>query len=95
MQAAAAAGSMSDAQDRWGRQFAFQQQTAGLEGLGSLYSAVPNEYMQNKQFDLSNRDLYNTSVGNYTGMHQQNNPAFNVNSLINAGVSGGLYAAGA
>jgi hypothetical protein len=58
------------AMDRWANEFAFERQQAGLEGLGSLYSAVPNEYMMNKQFDLDNRQVTNQTRTNIAGMYR-------------------------
>ena len=63
--AAAAASAAGAAGDRWEREFAFQQQMAGLEGLGSLYQgAGSGEYNQNKDYALGSAGTYGQAVGN-------------------------------
>lgn len=39
----------------WEAEFGLERYRTGLEGLGSLYTSSPDEYMRNKAFDLENR----------------------------------------
>jgi len=63
----ASSGSASAGRDQqqrqWEAEFGLRQKGMGLEGLSSLYSASPTEYMQNKDFDLANRGMSGNNVG--------------------------------
>ena len=49
----------------WESEFGLERFKTGLEGLGSLYTSSPEEYMRNKSFDLENRELTGNLTGNF------------------------------
>lgn len=83
--AANAAGGRAD------REFDLRAKLAGLEGLGSLYTSSPDEYMQNKGFALKSAGTYGTEVGNASmGLKTGNKSAWDTVGNIAGSVAGGL-----
>lgn len=98
MSSNASAGAISSAaqaaNDRWNKEFGFQQRTAGLEGLGSLYSSVPEEYMANKNFDLANRGLNTEGIVASAGGLKTGNKSWMDYAAPLAGAVAGGFAGG-
>ena len=60
----AANAALQQRNKEWEAEFGLKRFQTGLEGLGSLYTSSPDEYMRNKSFDLENRELGSSTAGN-------------------------------
>jgi hypothetical protein len=86
---AASSAAQGAAADRWAQEFELRKQLAGLGGLESLYGSSPTEYMQNKEFGLSNRGLSSDSVGDLSTRLKSGNKSW---SDYVGGITGGVGA---
>jgi hypothetical protein len=59
----AASAALQQRNKEWEAEFGLKRFSTGLEGLGSLYTSSPDEYMRNKAFDLENRGLATGAAG--------------------------------
>jgi hypothetical protein len=98
-QAAASAAAAGAAGDRWQQDFNLNKQLAGLQGLGSLYTSAPSEYMQNKEMALNSAGAFGQQVNQgSTGLKTGNKTGWDTAAQIGsiaAGVGAGVMTGGA
>jgi hypothetical protein len=94
-QAAAASSAAGAANDKWAQEFNARQKLAGLEGLGSLYTSSPEEYMANKDFAMQSAGSYGNQV-NQQSVSQKtgNRSAWDTVGNIAGAVAGGMTGIG-
>jgi hypothetical protein len=95
-QAAAASANASEAAGnaRWAEEFGLRQKATGLEGLQSLYTSSPDEYMKNKEFALKSATGFGGTTGDLASrLKTGNKSAWDTAGQFAGAIAGGLTGA--
>ena len=86
-----ASAALNQRNKEWEAEFGLKRFQTGLEGLGSLYTSSPDEYMRNKSFDLENRGLATSTAGSLgTGIKQGMKDPWDVVGDVAGAAAGGI-----